>query len=166
MDLPRAADASISNQENLAEYKHDPALVAGMTTALSNFFNQFEDDPQDGFEIMERDQLCFTSHKTEFSVITLISKTKLSDQFLNKIKEAHAVVEYMFETELTYRRILENGVDDFQLQQLSLLGELDQIDLVDLTILLNYIKSKEIKSEEAANLIFKAYDLGVLNYHA
>ena len=50
--LIRTATGLPFYQENFAEYKQDPALVAGMSAALSSFFNEFESEQKVGFELM------------------------------------------------------------------------------------------------------------------
>ncbi|MHA2276716.1 MAG: hypothetical protein ACXAC2_13155 [Candidatus Kariarchaeaceae archaeon] len=92
---------SLANQnpffsEQFGLFETDSVLIAGLTSALSAFLDEIEEEKLKGFQTMERSGVSITSHKGELSILTVISSLPLQKNFLERIKSAHKEIESQF----------------------------------------------------------------------
>ncbi|MHA2404239.1 MAG: hypothetical protein ACXADH_14675, partial [Candidatus Kariarchaeaceae archaeon] len=92
---------SLANQnpffsEQFGLFETDSVLIAGLTSALSAFLDEIEEEKLKGFQTMERSGVSITSHKGELSILTVISSLPLQKNFHERIKNAHKEIESQF----------------------------------------------------------------------
>ncbi|MCY3412494.1 MAG: hypothetical protein INQ03_12725 [Candidatus Heimdallarchaeota archaeon] len=68
----------------------DSLLISGMSSALTAFLSEFDNNVVEGFEFLERETISLTSHSSDLSKIIVISERKLSNTVLNQIAESHS----------------------------------------------------------------------------
>ncbi|OLS28196.1 MAG: hypothetical protein HeimC2_08510 [Candidatus Heimdallarchaeota archaeon LC_2] len=84
-------------EERFEQFNINPTLVAGMSTAISSFFNEFGTSEKIGFETIERSGMSITSHKSEISTIVIISSIKAPNIILEQVQRAQQIVEKKFQ---------------------------------------------------------------------
>lgn len=77
----------------------DSALISGITTALSMFLNELNEQVL-GFEHMERAGVSITSHKSDLSTMMVISDAPLPPIILEQLKNGHHAIESKFSKQL------------------------------------------------------------------
>ncbi|MCE7737489.1 MAG: hypothetical protein GPJ54_21545 [Candidatus Heimdallarchaeota archaeon] len=75
----------------------DSVLISGMSSAISSFLNELDSEKLFGFETLEREGLSITSHKSDNSTFTLISKQKIPFHMLAQFQQAHIQLEKQFD---------------------------------------------------------------------
>jgi hypothetical protein len=78
----------------------DTSLISGLISALSAFLGEVSREELFGFETMERQGLSITSHKGQYSKLTIISSDVLPLMYLDKIEVVHEMVEQKFGNQL------------------------------------------------------------------
>ncbi|MHA2100899.1 MAG: hypothetical protein ACW99A_19675, partial [Candidatus Kariarchaeaceae archaeon] len=77
----------------------DSALISGISTALSMFLNELDEEKL-GFEHMERAGVSITSHKSDLSTMMVISDAPLPPVILEQLEEGHKAIESKFSKQL------------------------------------------------------------------
>ncbi|MCE7735605.1 MAG: hypothetical protein GPJ54_12050, partial [Candidatus Heimdallarchaeota archaeon] len=77
----------------------DTALISGISTALSMFLNELDEEKL-GFEHMERAGVSITSHKSDLSTMMIISDSPLPPVILEQLELGHQAVESKFSKQL------------------------------------------------------------------
>lgn len=77
----------------------DSALISGISTALSMFLNELDEEKL-GFEHMERAGVSITSHKSDLSTMMVISDSPLPPIILEQLELGHQAVESKFSKQL------------------------------------------------------------------
>jgi hypothetical protein len=77
----------------------DSALISGISTALSMFLNELDEEKL-GFEHMERAGVSITSHKSDLSTMMVISDAPLPPVILEQLEEGHNAIESKFSKQL------------------------------------------------------------------
>ncbi|MHA2030262.1 MAG: hypothetical protein ACW99Q_12770, partial [Candidatus Kariarchaeaceae archaeon] len=107
---------SLENQspffsEKFGIYKTDPTLIAGLMSAISTFLDELDDQKGKGFQTMNRTGLSITSHKSDLSALTIISKKTLDQNYLFRFKKAQKLIDNQYESEIQSRVITLNDFD-------------------------------------------------------
>ncbi|MFV2014482.1 MAG: hypothetical protein ACC656_03565, partial [Candidatus Heimdallarchaeota archaeon] len=77
----------------------DTALISGISTALSMFLNELDEEKL-GFEHMERAGVSITSHKGDLSTMMVISDAPLPPIILEQLEQGHKAVESKFSKQM------------------------------------------------------------------
>jgi hypothetical protein len=80
-------------ENSLVENLPDSALIAGLSSAISNMLNELSNKNTSGFETLERDDLTLLNHKLMNTEATVISARKLSNQFYDRLDAAHRQID-------------------------------------------------------------------------
>lgn len=88
-------------EERYEHFAIDPTLVAGMSAAISSFFNEFGTSDKIGFETIERSGMSITSHKSHISTIVLISSLKAPNLILEQVQKVQKLVESRYNKHFT-----------------------------------------------------------------
>ncbi len=73
----------------------DPALLSGLTTAISSVLSELKDEEL-GVEVMQRSGLSIISHKNKRSTFIIVAEKPLPESYLKKITIAHQRIEDKF----------------------------------------------------------------------
>ncbi|KKL11283.1 hypothetical protein LCGC14_2547360, partial [marine sediment metagenome] len=176
----------------------DTALISGITTALSMFLNELNEEVL-GFEHMERAGVSITSHKSDLSTMMVISDAPLPPIILEQLKNGHHAIENKFSKQLMIpERMMDiepinitnelvskslklnlkedviiriNNLKKLQkrksisrkirndmgaLKKLNKLSD-DTHELLNLEMILTFLKSKNIDHTTACRIIYLAY---------
>ncbi|OLS28381.1 MAG: hypothetical protein HeimC2_07270 [Candidatus Heimdallarchaeota archaeon LC_2] len=176
----------------------DTALISGITTALSMFLNELNEEVL-GFEHMERAGVSITSHKSDLSTMMVISDAPLPPIILSQLKNGHHAIESKFSKQLlipdrmmniepinitneliskSLKLNLKEGLiirtnnlkklqkrksisrkirnEMSELRKLNKLSD-DTHELLNLEMILTFLKSKNIDHTTACRIIYLAY---------
>jgi len=76
-------------EESFTLMKTDSTMVAGLSNAISTFLDEFIENKEKGLEVIERNDLSIISHRTEHTVLTVVSTPKLPKLYHDEIIKAH-----------------------------------------------------------------------------
>ncbi|MDH5647323.1 MAG: hypothetical protein OEZ01_15040, partial [Candidatus Heimdallarchaeota archaeon] len=83
-------------QEKFQSSSTDVSLITGISTAITTFLDELNENKAFGFEIIQRQGISILSHKLENSTLILISESEIPSIFLQTIKDSHLKIEKEF----------------------------------------------------------------------
>ena len=78
-------------------FEFEPTLVAGVSSALSMYMDEFTADSKYGYETLTKSGLTMSSFKTELSYIVIVSKEDLPQVLIGQIQKSQQRISRMSE---------------------------------------------------------------------